>query len=346
MQNKRLLELDGLRGISALGVVLFHYFYHYNTIYGHQKLSVGWSFVGQFGVQLFFLISGFVIYMTINRVEQPLDFVISRFSRLYPVYWVSALITFLIVLYFGLHGREVSFLAAALNILMFQSYLGIPDIDGSYWTLAVELSFYFLVFGLYLSNSLHKIDFFFIPLIIISVAHSAELVTIPSLIYEILILKHLPFFMSGICFYRIYYNQRSKIFNFGILLICLFSTIIIHSFSRFIIFSFIYLFFFLVISGYMGFLKNNCFVFIGGISYSLYLLHQNIGYVIINEFYKRQLNPLLGIFFALIFIIMLSVMITKYVEKPSIALIRQNYGRTKKGISKQKEFIKESGKNR
>ncbi|WP_370661069.1 heparan-alpha-glucosaminide N-acetyltransferase domain-containing protein [Psychrosphaera algicola] len=53
MKNQRLLELDALRGLAALAVVCYHYFYRYNELYGHESVNVGWSHIGKFGVELF-----------------------------------------------------------------------------------------------------------------------------------------------------------------------------------------------------------------------------------------------------------------------------------------------------
>jgi len=324
MSNKRLLELDALRGIAAFSVVLFHYFYHYNEIYGHGNISVNWAHLGKLGVGLFFIISGFVIFWTLNRTEKPLDFIVSRFSRLYPVYWAAVILTFATVFYFGLPGREVSLRDAVFNALMFQEYFHIPHVDGVYWTLTVELTFYFWMFGLYLIGKLNKIEWIFIPLVLVSIAHSAGFVTVPDTIYKIFILKYLPLFMAGICFYKIIHHDRSKI-TIGVLFLSLFSTIAIYSFTYFTVFSVFYLVFFLAVSGYLKFLAIRPFIFMGGISYSLYLLHQHIGYVVINEFYKYQWDPLLGILFAIFLTITLALLLSKYIERPSMSFIRQHY---------------------
>ena len=324
MSNKRLLELDALRGIAALTVVFYHYFYNYNEMYGHENIPVNWAYFGRLGVGLFFIISGFVIFWTLNRTEKPLDFIVSRLSRLYPAYWFALALSFATVFYFGLPGREVSFSDAVLNVLMFHEYLHIPHVDGVYWTLTVELTFYFWMFGVYLIGKLNKIEWIFIPLILISITHSAGLLTIPDPIYKIFILEYLPLFMAGISFYKIVHHDKTKITT-GVLFLSLFSTIVIYSFTYFIVFSVFYLVFFLAVSGRLKFLAIKPFVFMGGISYSLYLLHQNIGYVVINEFYKYQWDPLLGILFAIFLSIMLALLISKYIEKPSMSFIRRHY---------------------
>ena len=142
----RIFELDSIRGLSAIAVLTYHYFFRYNEIYGHPSIATSWSYFGSYGVQLFFMVSGFVIYWSIGSIKRPLDFVISRFSRLYPVYWCAVVFTFTLVYYFGLPGREVSFFQALVNLTMLQSYLKVPSVDGVYWTLAVEITFYFWVF--------------------------------------------------------------------------------------------------------------------------------------------------------------------------------------------------------
>ena len=80
----RLQELDALRGLAALVVVLFHYTSRYDVVFGHNSAPLVSAPWGHFGVNLFFGISGFVIFMTLGRTQTPADFIVSRFSRLYP----------------------------------------------------------------------------------------------------------------------------------------------------------------------------------------------------------------------------------------------------------------------
>jgi len=328
MNNKRLFELDALRGLAALAVVCYHYFYRYDAIYGHKNIPIAWSQPGKLGVELFFMVSGFVIFWTLNRVEKPLDFIVSRFSRLYPAYWCALTITFTTVFLFGLPGREVSISDALLNVLMFHEYLDVRHVDGVYWTLTVELTFYFWMFILYLTSRIDKVEGVFIFLIIISVLHSFEILNVPILIYKILMLRYLPFFMAGICFYKII-NKDSILVSVGILLLSLISTIAIYSLKHFIIFSIFYGVFYLALSGRMKFLSFKPLVFMGSISYSLYLIHSNIGFVIINKFYEMQWNPLLAILSSVFTSILLATIISKYIEMPLLKYIRTYYKENK-----------------
>jgi peptidoglycan/LPS O-acetylase OafA/YrhL len=324
MQKNRLLELDAIRGLAALAVVMYHYFYRYNGIYGHGDLAVDWTYEGQYGVQLFFMVSGFVIYWTLNKVDKPMDFIVSRFSRLYPAFWAAAILTFTIIYIFDLPGREIGFKKAALNALMFHEYFNIKHIDGVYWTLTVELTFYFWIFTFYLSGLLKYAEYLLSPIILISILQSQNIIELPWLLNKLLLVNYVSFFIAGICFYKIA-NLISNRWTLLVLGFCLVSTIFVYSVNVFILSSMFYIFFHLATSGRLKFLSIKPLIFLGGISYSLYLLHQNIGYVIINEFYNHELNPIIGIFFATCFSIALASIITTYIERPSLIFIRTIY---------------------
>ncbi len=92
--SSRLLALDSLRGIAALSVMVLHYLNDSRGAYGLDNAY--WQFgQGNFGVQLFFMISGFVILQTLDRRSRVLDFAVARFIRLYPTFWSPLLLRML-----------------------------------------------------------------------------------------------------------------------------------------------------------------------------------------------------------------------------------------------------------
>ena len=139
----RMLSLDGLRGAAAMAVVLSHY----------TSLSIWWPIVeahgvrpplrlnlGEFGVELFFMISGFVIPLSMTG-KTPGQFFRSRFIRLYPTFWICLLFSTVI---HAIFLRDVTVGKFLANLTMIpRQFLG-PSacIEGSYWTLECELFFY------------------------------------------------------------------------------------------------------------------------------------------------------------------------------------------------------------
>lgn len=142
----RFRELDGLRGIAALGVVLHHFAGGYQSRYPDAPPPVIEAAWGAYGVQLFFFISGFVILMSAGRARRPGDFAISRFSRLYPVYWIAVTLTIALTILFRVPHAPQSLRDRVLNYTMIQRWLQIPNVDDVYWTLAIEMQFYVMVF--------------------------------------------------------------------------------------------------------------------------------------------------------------------------------------------------------
>jgi len=86
-----------------------------------------------------------------------------------------------------------------------------------------------------------------------------------------------------------------------------------------------FILFWMVISNKVKILKWKPIVFLGSITYSLYLLHQNIGYIIINKYYELGYTGSGGIIIAIIISMLLSYLVTYYIEQPSLKKLRNFY---------------------
>lgn len=146
----RLGLLDGLRISAALIVVLYHY-----TAWGHShwglKAPEAWPILSQFsrygliGVQLFFLISGFVILMSVQG-KNLIHFIGSRLGRLYPAYWLAVIAAAVLTFKIWPDARDGRSREDIVpNLTMVQQGMGVRDLDGVYWTLWVEFRFYVLL---------------------------------------------------------------------------------------------------------------------------------------------------------------------------------------------------------
>jgi peptidoglycan/LPS O-acetylase OafA/YrhL len=145
----RLRALDGLRLVAALMVCAYHYAGRDGDIarsWGQSPkeifpdLSGAFSY-GPLGVQIFFIISGFVICMS-GWGRTLKDFTISRVTRLYPAYWAALVLVTLVFAVAGYH--RVSNTDLLTNFTMLQMPAGAERVLGVCWTLWAEMRFYLL----------------------------------------------------------------------------------------------------------------------------------------------------------------------------------------------------------
>jgi peptidoglycan/LPS O-acetylase OafA/YrhL len=107
----------------------------------HAIAMYGWT-----GVELFFMISGFVICMS-GWGRRPADFFVSRVVRLVPAYWTAVVLTAVVLVVFPRLSSGVRPAVVLTNLTMVQSAYGIQNLVPAFWTLFIELTFY-LLFGL------------------------------------------------------------------------------------------------------------------------------------------------------------------------------------------------------
>jgi peptidoglycan/LPS O-acetylase OafA/YrhL len=159
LAGKRLRRIDALRGIAALLVVWLHVAEIYA---GLGPIAGKWIHewarlvdAGRVGVVAFFLVSGFVVPYSI-RSDRPAavgSFLIKRFFRIFPAYWLS--IPFGALTGWWIWDRAFSGRDFLLNLTLLHDVFGARPAEGLYWTLLVELVFYALCVVLLLTRSLH-----------------------------------------------------------------------------------------------------------------------------------------------------------------------------------------------
>ncbi|MGE2728576.1 acyltransferase family protein [Mycolicibacterium vaccae] len=282
--RRRLWALDGLRGLAALAVVAYHYLDRGPHLYPQLGQSYSWIEWGKYGVQLFFIISGFVIFDSV-RASTSTRFLVNRAIRLYPAYWLAVLLTFIVVSLYGLPGRETTLPVALFNLTMLEGFFGVPYVDGAYWTLAVELAFYAVIVFLARLNALRD-GVIFITLSVwlgLLLAARAVALILPDDFgaFELLegIAYWLPVFIIGIAL-NIGYHGGRWLPSVAIIIAAL-SVLTLGEISMLppLAASVILV----TISIYLQLPTKVRPVsdYLGELSYPVYLLHQNIGYVLL-----------------------------------------------------------------
>ena len=121
MEKERNKQIDGIRGIAAIIILIFHMFCRYLQIY--ENSNIGWMEQwGSFGVVIFMLISGYFLGVESGKeklTEKKFKFfqyLFKKLLRLWPCYILAITLTMITVKCAGLPGRECSLLDYILNI--------------------------------------------------------------------------------------------------------------------------------------------------------------------------------------------------------------------------------------
>jgi len=328
--QRRIAELDALRGLAALAVVLYHFTTRYDQLFGHSTplpASFAW---GEYGVDFFLMLSGFVILRSLDRTPRAGEFIASRFVRLYPAYWAAAAVTFCVVCIFGLSGQQVAPWEAALNATMLQQTLGARHIDGAYWSLQVELFFYAGMLALYRAGAFRNSRRLQATLALWLVLEAVStwmlreggdidrtiVARIVGKLQVLLSLRYAHLFAIGIVLYH-RSGRRAQPADRLLLAGCWILQGIVDSWPAALLIAALTFVLHGAAIGRLGALAARPLVLLGSISYPLYLIHQNVGYVVIRELELRRLSPTVAIASSLAVVLALAWGLSFAIERPA-----------------------------
>jgi len=336
--NTRFYEIDFLRFVAAVAVVLFHYMFRGFAEGGYSPISYApfdqYAQYGYLGVHLFFMISGFVILLTAMK-RDVVQFVISRIVRLYPAFWAGVTFTAIMIVFFGDEIFTVSLPQYLSNLSMIDGYLGVEPVDGVYWTLLVEIKFYVLIFIILLFKEIEKIEWFLAGWLALQVID--VFAPLPTLVKFIFFPEWGSYFASGALFYLL--KLRGIKWQYLALLGSSFALSLYHANNETAILSefynaafnplvpmffvsLFYLIFTLVILNKLTLFRSTWVLKIGALTYPLYLIHQNVGFMLFKLF-DGVINKyilLLGVF---TFVLIVAWLIHNLVEK-NLSLVLKN----------------------
>ncbi|GAB3979037.1 acyltransferase [Actinoallomurus acanthiterrae] len=339
----RLRELDLLRFVAAAAVMLHHFTGvpapewpggNARTIFPGLGQVTRFGFLG---VELFFLISGFVILMSAwdRRVG---DFAVSRVVRLFPAYWVSVVLSLAAYLAFhsyvpfgpGTDGPIRRFLP---NLTMLQEGIGSQRMEVVYWTLYVELHFYALI-ALFVWRGItySRCVAFMTGWLLLSVfAMEADF----GFLKVVLLWRYAPFFVAGMGFFLIYRFGGNLIVWLLIAaswaLGCYydvkynFPDFIVPGVSEYVIpagVTLVFVIMALVATHRLAWLRWRGLTLLGMLTYPLYLVHQTVSRTLVPRLYPHMSRwAVLGVLIAVALVS--AYLIHRLVEVPAQRVLRR-----------------------
>ncbi|MGV0923085.1 acyltransferase family protein [Empedobacter tilapiae] len=329
MNNPRIKVFDSLRVLAIL-MVFMHHFYSSSNYpeLGHL------TYFGYLGVPLFFMISGFVINLTLERTDNFKTYLKNRFIRLSPAMIICSTLTFVFFAFFYTgegyeHSKNIwNYLIANTFIdpHVFDLYSGEIKyyyLDNAYWSLWVEVCFYVIIGALYFMNKRKYLLYFIIiciimmPLQMIFYSHSARSFLLnyfseSQLDYYRLIARCLAlfseciWFIIGMFLLRLYQTRNKKflyiiIFSLGL---CVLKERSVEVLS-FVFILLLFIIIFVYKPEKLKFLEQPFLLKIGAASYCMYLIHYHLGVVLVkylNENFKLgYFSPVIVIIFVIVF---------------------------------------------
>lgn len=329
-RDSRLPALDLARGFAAIAVLVFHYCYINDAARVGSPRLADFAVYGYLGVHFFFLLSGFVIFMSLDRASGAFDFALARASRLYPAYVLSILIT-LAVMYVIAGELPVSVADALLNLTMFSEVFNAERVNPAYWTLSREVVFYGLVFiGMVLGGS-RVVVAGMMCWFALSFGHA---VFGMPLVDRMLILKWTPLFFGGASLYLASRAEGGSRMFFVMCFICsipLACYYAVEAFAaqrgyfefwsadiRIVVILIVCLYFamawIVAARSALSWVPCRLVEWIGGGSYILYLIHERVGMELVTRYYDDLGLLIVGT--VVLLMMVFSVLIYVYFDKP------------------------------
>ena len=336
-------SLDGLRGIAALLVVVSHS----TNATGLLNYRFGWG-AGQFGVIVFFILSGFLMnYLYIDKPYEKFaikKFVVSRVGRVLPLFYTIVLTSFFVnVGVFGALSKYIHvYNIVPANLLQHLLLLKGASV---FWTIPAEIHFYIVFLLFWFISTRTRFGYYIFLLTIVFVLTAAKY---PKFGDESALTGYLHFFIVGMLVAELYrkapqITSKLDIRIANILFISvLFGLPIIlpHSFKLFFGYGYdhwksaipiLYCVLLMFLSLYAPYaqyiLGNKVMQFFGNISYSLYLLHSPIQHTL-SRYMDESHHAVMFLFLTLILSLIFAAISFYLFERPSQRFIKRVFYRS------------------
>ncbi|MDI1356519.1 MAG: acyltransferase [bacterium] len=359
--DKRIQILDSFRFLAILGVLLYHYYSRWTTPiapfnlypYGNEVKIFRYGYLG---VEFFFIISGFVIAFTLHGNSSLIKFWKKRWIRLFPAMLICSLITYTTVSILDtdkvfyrsqVPGNllvSLTFLhPSIINAVLKPIHVQLSYLNGSYWSLWPEIQFYLLASLIYFADPKKFFSrFLWIALILFLICKSLYLLKENDIIHlhaiKIVLYKglkfldifnlgtHILWFLFGVIFFQLYSKRTTRLSLIGLTCATLFQFFNFENWEAQLSFMMMMILFliFIYFPKYLRFLQYKLFTHVGLVSYSIYLIHENIGVLLINK-YGGSFGPYSQLFPMIILagLSIFALILFYYVEKPVMNYLKR-----------------------
>lgn len=342
--HRRILELDSLRALAAINLVLFHLTHVYSVKFGYTSpLGFEWPY-GAYGVEMFFILSGFVNSMSLMRRGKPVDFVAARLIRILPFFLMMIVANIWIMSFAPLNEIGITKAQFAANLTLMPRVLGQDCLDPVMWTLQIEMMFYFMLVTLFRFGGLKRyfigwgsllaLAYFVCPVLdaFQSSVHVTWWFTIATAARRLMLLDFVPLFAMGFLLYMIKTKTGRTWQNLlGILVAAFVFHSIDHGKHNPAATALILALVTACAYGRVPLLRFKPLIFVSTISYALYLCHNNLGCVLIHRLDHSGYPPVVCFALALVFALSLATIVTTRIEAPMTAWLRRHWERYRRG---------------
>lgn len=280
----KIQDIESLRGIGLLLILIFHFSARFHSLFMSKPLTFKFNLLfhdfGSLGVAIFLLISGY--FMINSNTISIKSFIVKRLVRLWPAYFIAISFCFFVTHIWFLPGRTVSFKDFLLNIPFINGFINVSYVDGAHWYLTVLVSAILIFSFIQKLSYKYRHCIYWVCLTILLVLY---FIHIPNN-YVRLMRNNFPIIIMGACLADI--SKRNIKLAYITFLFALLSCFIFRHYS------YNYLIILLIaVSLFLLAIKQNCFIFkskmliyLGTVSYPVYLIHQNIGYELMYNLMK------------------------------------------------------------
>ena len=332
-------QIQVLRALFCFVIIFYHYSTRYSQLFNISSVFTNnvFEYLSHFGITSFFILSGFFLIRrqkVFLTPKQKIIYWLKRFLKLYIPYLIAVLIIFLLS-FTGLYGAErtVSFSAFIENFFFVNLITGHGNVDGAHWYIFALITLLFLTFIYDLLPKKNKEwIFYWFVFLIISIISSVLLRTIENNAFITQTSKYVTFFLCrgyfpycfiGIAVYLFDFEKIKQRNNVVVLIAFLLSIIYIAS-DNWVYLLLLLLSLALIVCclfRVFAFLeKIKVLVLLGDASYSIYLTHQNIGYMFLNIF-NDKINYYISIPIVMIIMVIFGLLFWLVIEKNTKRII-------------------------